>query len=40
VDGVKTPPRPPPDLTDPEICKTVFELKNKSSNLYYNPMII
>jgi hypothetical protein len=40
VDGVKTPPKPPPDLTDPKVCQQVFERQNKDMNLYYNPMVL
>jgi len=37
---VKTPPRPPPDLTDPVVCQRIFEDRNKELNLFYNPMVM
>lgn len=40
LEGVKTPPRPPPDLTDPVVCQRIFEDRNKELNLFYNPMVM
>ena len=40
MDGVKTPPKPPPDLTDPKVCQQIFEKQNMDLNLYYNPMVM
>jgi len=40
IDGVKTPPPEPLDLTDPKVCCEVFEENNKDMNLWYNPMIM
>lgn len=39
-ENVKSPPKDPPDMRDPEVFKIHFEEKNKHLGLYYTKFIM
>ena len=40
IDDVRTPPKPPPDLENPEVCEREYEDKNYKNRLYYSSVVV